>query len=191
MQSYTLILLEDEIIWEHDILLAFALCPLSEVREVTAEQTVSNGLREQAASFIQSHCLNKTITFLKSRSAVTSARPHPTPRKVWKRTFKNRRWGFLKNIRHLRAVEDDTRHRAVTQWAMYLSGCVRHGQPIPSTKTHSTTVCMSRQSHVTGDGRVPQAGTLITLTDLRCGFTELNPAWNWICWLGSVRITFH
>lgn len=104
---------------------------------------------------------------------------------------KNRRWGFLKNIRHLRAVEDDTRHRVVTQWAMYSSGCVCHGRPIPSTKTHSTTVCMGRQSHVTGDGRVPQAGTLITLIDLRCGFTEPNPAWNWICWLGSVRITFH
>lgn len=157
-------------------------CPLHEVRA----HSWANGLREQAASFIQSHCLNKTIAFLKSHSATASTRASPlTQESMEENPFQNKRWGFLENIGHLRTVEDDTRDRTVTQRAVCLSGrphpeCCSH-----DTKTNSTTVCTSREvmwlescdwSHVTGDGRLPQASMLITLTDLRCGFTELDSA---------------
>lgn len=81
---------------------------------------------------------------------------------------------------HSRTVEDDTRDRTVTQRAVCLSG-----RPHPECCSHDTKTqyySLYEQakscdwSHVTGDGRMPQASMLITLIDLRCGFTELDSA---------------
>lgn len=69
----------------------------------------ANALREQAASVIQSHCLNKTITFLKSRSDSTMKNPFRIRNEGFSRTYDT--WGPLKT----------TRGRTVTQRAVCLS----------------------------------------------------------------------
>ncbi len=95
---------------------------LSEVREVTAEQTVSeNKLPHSYKPLFKQHNNIPQISF--------SCHQRPSsPHTQESMEEKNPLRTGDEDIRHLRAIEDDTRHRAVTQWAMYLSGCVCHGR---------------------------------------------------------------